>query len=178
MTRHGSRVEILFILGLFALRSFAADQKAAEPKPDNLKTATAISTETADVIRQTVAKVTALGEAGRLCVAVLANDQKQIREIQSKIQQLDTVMANLKHDMYRLYQTRTQRQQLDYNTDYNKLDNQGKAAQSSRNALTADLNKFIADANNQQTCINRASTALAKTISNPSETIQARQNTR
>ena len=159
-------------LTVVAVGCFAADQKAPEKKADDPKTTIgAISGETANLIRQTVAKVTALGEAGRMCTVALGKNQSQARELQAKIQELETRVANLKEDLNRLYQTRAQRPPLDNNTEYNKLENQRKAAQSLATTMTAELAKMNSDTLKQQTCINNVAEFLRRIINDPSQTM-------
>jgi predicted nucleic acid-binding Zn-ribbon protein len=155
----------LFVLAVFTV--FAVDQKGADqngpPAP------AAIGSETAEIIRQTVAKVVAYGEFARICTSMLSNDQSQLRDVQQRNRDAHDHISDLQRDARKLQATTVLGQAL--NIEIANLTHQ--IAQT--NDLIAKLSKqesdLSADIAAQQKCVSTAETQLNSIINNPAQTL-------
>lgn len=134
--------------------------------PVDAAQATQMSDQTAEIIRQTVAKVTALGEYGRSCAAVLNNNQNQLRDVGDKTREIDLRVDGLQVDIAKLNRPKS-------DPDVVKLDRQRQVLLVRRKELQAEGTALTTDIGAQQKCINDAKTLLSDIIKNPSQPVPA-----
>ena len=160
-------MKAIWLLVLTVSTVFAADQKGEDQK--NSPTPAAIDSETAEIIRQTVAKVVAYGEFARVCTSALSSDQSQLRDIQQRNRDARDHISNLQRDGLKLEATPNRGPV--FAADINSINQQ--IAQT--NDFIAKLSKqdadFNADIAVQQRCVSTVEAQLNTIISNPAQAL-------